>query len=85
MPEAAPNLRDPHVADGEVDAGVGGVDVPVPPFTTWTLRWLTVAGPYLGIRRPFRMTADLTDLLCLALIPLAVRYGHARLRQLSRA
>lgn len=53
----------------------------VPPFTAWTLRWLTAAGPYLGIGRRFRMTADQTDLFCVALVPLAVYYGHSRLRR----
>jgi hypothetical protein len=54
-----------------------GLEV-VPPFTDWALRWLSRIGPCVGIARPFRMTEDWTDLLCLALVPLAVVYGHRR-------
>jgi hypothetical protein len=55
----------------------------VPPFTAWTLRVLAAVGPSLGIWRPFRMTSDVTDLYCLALVPVAVWYGHWRLRRLA--
>lgn len=51
----------------------------VPPFTAWALRDLTAIGPYVGITRRFRMTSDWTDLLCLALVPIAVAYGRQRL------
>lgn len=51
----------------------------VPPFTRVTIALLDRIGPYLGIHRPFRMTADLTDLLCLVFVPLAVWYGARRL------
>jgi hypothetical protein len=51
-----------------------------PPFTRLVLDLLSAIGPALGIHRPFRMTSDVTDLFCLALIPLAVVYGRRRLR-----
>lgn len=50
-----------------------------PPFTRFVLELLSGIGPWLGIERPFRMTSDVTDLYCLALIPLAVLYGNRRL------
>jgi hypothetical protein len=55
----------------------GGLEV-VPPVTDLALRALARIGPYVGIARPFRMTSDWTDLLCLALVPLAVAYGLHR-------
>lgn len=51
-----------------------------PPFTRLVLDLLSAIGPALGMHRPFRMTSDVTDLFCLALIPLAVVYGKRRLR-----
>jgi hypothetical protein len=57
-----------------------GLEV-VPSFTAFAIRVLSLAGPYLGVRRPFRMTADWSDLWCLALVPLAVAYGRRRLLQ----
>lgn len=54
------------------------------PFTRIVLELLSAIGPVLGIQRPFRMTSDVTDLYCLALIPLAVLYGKARLRASAR-
>lgn len=51
----------------------------VPPVTRWVLSGLSAVGPVLGIAGRFRMTADWTDLFCLLLIPLAVRYGDKRL------
>jgi hypothetical protein len=55
-----------------------GLEV-VPPFTRLVLRALALIGPHIGIARPFRMTSDWSDLLCLALVPLAVAYGRRRL------
>jgi hypothetical protein len=51
----------------------------IPPVTRWVLAGLSAVGPVLGIAGRFRMTADWTDLLCLLLIPLSVRYGDRRL------
>jgi hypothetical protein len=53
----------------------------VPPVTRWALAGLSAVGPFLGIAGRFRMTTDWTDLCCLLLIPLAVRYGDKRLAQ----
>ena len=50
----------------------------VPPVTQLALRALTMIGPHIGIGRRFQMTADWTDLFCLAVIPLAVAYGRLR-------
>jgi hypothetical protein len=50
----------------------------IPPVTRWAIAGLSALGPVLGISGRFRMTADRTDLLCLLLIPLAVRYGDGR-------
>jgi hypothetical protein len=56
----------------------------IPSFTARVIALLDRIGPYLAIERPFRMTADPTDLLCLLLVPLAVGYGERRLH-VSRA
>jgi hypothetical protein len=53
----------------------------VPPFTRLVLDCLDHVGPYLGIRRRFRMTSDWTDLACVPLVAAAVAYGRTRLRR----
>lgn len=55
-----------------------GLEV-VPPFTDAVIAFLDRLGPYLLIQGRFQMTADVTDLFCLLLIPLAVFYGERRL------
>jgi hypothetical protein len=54
------------------------------PMTRAALRILGAIGPYLGISRRFRMTEDWSDLLCVALVPLAVAYGRFRLKARTR-
>jgi hypothetical protein len=55
----------------------------VPPFTRLVVSGLDGVGPYLGIHRRFRMTADWTDLACVPLVAAAVAYGQRRLSSRS--
>jgi hypothetical protein len=50
----------------------------VPPVTHLAIGCLTRLAVAVGSPRRFTMTEDWTDLLCLALVPLAVRYGEWR-------
>jgi hypothetical protein len=53
----------------------------VDPVARLAVRVLGAIGPGVGIARPFRMTSDWTDLLCLALVPVAASYGWNRLNR----
>jgi hypothetical protein len=55
-----------------------GLEV-VLPMTRLTIGLLDAIGPYLGLTRGFRMTEDWTDLFCVLLVPLSLRYGAHRL------
>jgi hypothetical protein len=71
---------------GAVAAGVvfAGLEV-VPPVTRLAVATLTSLSALAGAPSRFAMTEDWTDLLCLALVPVAVRYGEWRLSDRRRA
>jgi hypothetical protein len=72
-------LSDLLIAGGVVTAMLFvGLEV-VHPMTRLTIGLLDAIGPYLGITRGFRMTEDWTDLFCVLLVPLSLRYGAHRL------
>jgi hypothetical protein len=50
----------------------------VPPVTRAAIHALDAITPYVGIHARSRMTSDWSDLLCLACVPCAVRYGKRR-------
>jgi hypothetical protein len=60
-----------------------GLEV-VTPFTHVVIRALETIGPWFGIVRPFQMTSDWTDLICLLMVPAAVAHGQWRLGVLGQ-